>query len=187
MTLFNRALELEQSRVLDEASRLYLQVLTDEPESAPEAHVNLGTIAFNNNDLKAAEHHYRSAIKLRPDYAIALFDLAGVYDQTYRDDQAIELYTRAVKVCPDYADAHYNLALLFDKKRDGFRALAHWKRFVKFDKRDDYYTKHAQRLIEVLEKGLVISNPEPRRTARRAQLTVVGARIAPDFSPNPAA
>ena len=61
-----------------------------------------------------------------PEYALAHFDLANLYDERGDRDKAVEHYQAALRIAPNYADAHYNLALLYQGSNQPMRAVRHW-------------------------------------------------------------
>jgi Tfp pilus assembly protein PilF len=128
------------------------------------AHLNLGTLYFNQRKLKLAEQHYRAAIELHPRYVLAHFNLASLYDELGQVDRAIKLYNSTLSIDPDYVDAHYNLALLLQSLGRKMEATRHWKRFLKLDPQGEWAAiarRELQRLLEetVLPGG---SNSQPK-------------------------
>ncbi len=131
--LFQRAVQLEEKpENVDEAMRLYAEVLRLWPQHAP-ASINLGTIFYNAGRFDEAEERYRTAAEVDPDYALAFFDLGNVLDELRRLPEAIAAYRRAVQLVPQYADAHYNLALAYERTGERRRALRHWLLYVRLD------------------------------------------------------
>jgi tetratricopeptide (TPR) repeat protein len=133
MDLFARGVSLEEDPAsASEAIASYKKVLELEPEYAP-AHINLGTLYYNQSDYELAEEHYRKAIECDSRYALAYFDLGNVLDETQRLEEAIGAYKSALKLAPTYADAHYNLALAYERSRQPRLALKHWRAYLKLD------------------------------------------------------
>jgi tetratricopeptide (TPR) repeat protein len=131
--LFARGVALEEDpETADEAISSYKRVLKLDPNYAP-AHINLGTLYYNQSDYDLAEEHYRKAIESDPRYALAYFDLGNVLDETQRLDEAIAAYKTALQLAPTYADAHYNLALAYERSRLPRLALKHWRAYLKMD------------------------------------------------------
>jgi hypothetical protein len=131
--LFARGVALEEDPgTAEEAIVCYKEVLKLEPTYAP-AHINLGTLYYNQSDYELAEEHYCKAIDSDPRYALAYFDLGNVLDETQRLDEAIAAYKVALQLAPTYADAHYNLALAYERSRQPRLALKHWRAFLKLD------------------------------------------------------
>ena len=133
--LFARGVSLEEDpSSAAEAIASYQKVLKLDPDYAP-AHINLGTLYYNQSDYEQAEAHYRKAIEADPRYALAYFDLGNVLDETQRVDEAIAAYLAALQLAPTYADAHYNLALAYERSRLPRLALRHWRAYLKLDGR----------------------------------------------------
>jgi tetratricopeptide (TPR) repeat protein len=131
--LFARGVALEEDPgTQQEAVQIYTKVLEIEPMHAA-AHINLGTLYYNQHDFIKAERYYRQAIEVDPRYALAYFDLGNVLDETGRLEEAVKAYQTAILLAPTYADAHYNLALAFEKLKMPRRALAHWQAYSKLD------------------------------------------------------
>ncbi len=130
---FARGVALEEDpTTAEEAISSYKQVLKLDPNYAP-AHINLGTLYYNQSDYELAEEHYRKAIECDPRYALAYFDLGNVLDETQRLEEAIAAYKVALQLAPTYADAHYNLALAYERSRQPRLALKHWRAYLKLD------------------------------------------------------
>lgn len=131
--LFARGVSLEDDpKSYEDAIAAYTQVLELEPAHAA-AHINLGTLFYNRQDYRMAEHHYRKAVEADPRYALAYFDLGNVLDETGRAAEAIRAYGSAIALAPTYADAHYNLALAYEKVHRPRLALRHWKAYILLD------------------------------------------------------
>ncbi|MCI2420118.1 tetratricopeptide repeat protein [Saccharopolyspora sp. K220] len=102
----------------DEVERLCAGVLADDAYSA-EAHVLSGVLHFRRGNYATAEHHLRTAVDLDP-YTGAYVDLAALYSQLGRFDEAEELLGKAVE--RDFYDvqAHVELGnLCFQRDVDG--------------------------------------------------------------------
>ncbi len=156
---FFHALEREnQGAPASEAISLYKDALSLDAQCFG-AHLNLGTLYFNQKKLKLAEQHYRAAIDLHPRYVLAHFNLASLYDELGQFEKAISYYRSTLNLDPDYVDAHYNLALLLQNLGRTMEATRHWKRFLKLDPQGEWATiarRELQRLLEstVLRGGL---------------------------------
>jgi predicted O-linked N-acetylglucosamine transferase (SPINDLY family) len=131
--LFARGVALEEDPAsAQEAMGYYKKVLKLDPDYAP-AHINIGTLYYNQSDYELAEEHYRKAIESDPRYSLAYFDLGNVLDETQRLEEAILAYKVALQLAPTYADAHYNLALAYERSRQPRLALKHWRAYLKLD------------------------------------------------------
>ena len=149
---FARGVTLEDDPACQsEAIACYRKVLECEPKHAA-AHINLGTIFYNQGQFALAETHYRAAVEADPRYALAYFDLGNVLDETGRIREAIEVYKSALLLAPTYADAHYNLALAYEKAKEPRKALHHWEAYIKLDASGPWST-HAQNQIRRILAG----------------------------------
>jgi tetratricopeptide (TPR) repeat protein len=71
---------------------------------------------------KMTESHLVKAVKLKPDFADAHYELGLLYEDEGRDLEATRQYEMAVKYAPNLAKAHYRLARLY--KKSGHELLA---------------------------------------------------------------
>ncbi|MEA5509072.1 tetratricopeptide repeat protein [Crocosphaera sp. UHCC 0190] len=72
-----------------------------EPENKALMCNALGFAYFSQEQLDVAIRHYKDAIKLYPDYVIALNNLANAYERKQMIPQAIETYEESLKYEPD--------------------------------------------------------------------------------------
>lgn len=158
---FFRALEREnQGAPSSEVIPLYKHALSLDSQCFG-AHLNLGTLYFNQKKLKQAEQHYRAAIELHPRYVLAHFNLASLYDEQGQFEKAIELYHSTLSLDPDYVDAHYNLALLLQNLGRTMEATRHWKRFLKLDPQGEW-ANIARRELQRLLDSTVVTGGSPK-------------------------
>src|SRR5439155_16631610 len=90
-------------------------------------------IHFNMRHWEDAERYYRQALEADPEYALAHFDLANLYDERGDRTKALAHYEAALRIAPNYADAHYNLALLCQGSNQPMKAVRHWTAYLKLD------------------------------------------------------
>ena len=108
----------------DDAPSAYRRAIELEPEHA-EAHVNLGRILQERDELELAENHYRKALEVESDNVLAAFNLGTLLDDLHREDEAIEAYL----IASEFADAHYNLARLYELRSEHALAVKHLKQY----------------------------------------------------------
>ena len=101
-------------------------------ENNYQAENNLGT-AYGSKNLDKALFHYKAAKKIKPGYAMALFNLGTIYERKGLMDEAISYYLKAVRMKPYYFDALNNLGMVFFYKGDYDQALLYFKRALKTD------------------------------------------------------
>lgn len=160
--LFYEALEREnQGAPAGEVAPLYKEALELDAECFG-AHLNLGTIYFNQKNFRPAEHHYRRAIEIHPGYVLAHFNLASLHDEEGEVEKALDCYTRTLDLDPRYVDAHYNLALLYQNLGRLMEAARHWKIFLKLDPSSDWAMIARRELKRLIESAVVPGNgPKP--------------------------
>jgi tetratricopeptide (TPR) repeat protein len=98
-----------------------------------EAHLNLGTLLYEEGFPEEALACYRRAVALDPRHPLARFNLGSVFDELGHLTSAREELRAAVRLKPDYADAHYNLALVAEKLGAFAEARRHWRRYLELD------------------------------------------------------
>jgi protein O-GlcNAc transferase len=108
--IFDLAVQHHQAGRLHDAQRLYLQVLTQQPQHADALH-GLGIVAYQSGDIDPAESLIRRALAINPGFAEAHSSLGNLLAQKGRLDDAVSAYRRALAIKPHFPLAHYNLGL----------------------------------------------------------------------------
>ena len=103
------AAELHKKGRVEEAERLYREVVRDNPDNVDALRM-LGRIALAAGRNADAERLFRRAVKLAPDFAGAVTDLGRVLKEQNRFEESIECFTRLIELEPDNAQAHFQLA-----------------------------------------------------------------------------
>jgi len=125
--LFLLACELEESSS-EAAQETYERAIVLDPGYA-DAHVNLGRLLHEAQDLVRAEHHYRRALAVRPRDAIAAFNLGVVLEDRGDLPAAIDAYELCVALDPSNGDAHFNAARLCEGTGRYEAAVRHLRAF----------------------------------------------------------
>ena len=94
-----------------------------------DAHVNLGRLLHEADELRLAEEHYRAALALEQRDVTALFNLGVLMEDQQRAAEAIALYEDATRLDPNHADAHFNAARLHDLAGHYEAALRHLRAY----------------------------------------------------------
>jgi len=66
---------------------------------------NLGMLAMDEGDVRAAEHWFRQAILIKEDFRAALFNLALLLADDHRPLQAAPFLNQLVRFHPDHVKA----------------------------------------------------------------------------------
>ncbi len=120
--------EGQKEAVAEYKAALALNPLDEKSES------ELGKIAAQNGDTKAAFADYSQALKLQPNDAIALTGLAKVLISMQQQAKALPLLERAVQLDPTSAAAHFRLSTLYrqaGRTAEAKRELAEYLKYKK--------------------------------------------------------
>ncbi len=109
---------------LQQARTQSKKLLANQPVSV-EALNQIGVVAAQHNDLATAKLLLNKAIEIRPDHAMAYFNLGLALRNTEQPEKAKALYNQAIERKPDFAEAHYNLANLLLEQGEEEDAIAH--------------------------------------------------------------
>lgn len=108
---FKKAVELSEGGQLDEAEKLYKEILEVAPE-VPEVYENLAYIYVQKKDWPNAQAAYEKVLELKPGDAQIMTALASVYQKSGEDKKAAELMAQATSANPQDAVAQYNRGVL---------------------------------------------------------------------------
>lgn len=82
-------------------------------QNCDEAHISIGDIYFDNDDMDCAIKSYCDAISINPDNAKAYSKCGmALWERDYLEE-AIVAYNRAIELNPDYEIAHNNLGVIY--------------------------------------------------------------------------
>jgi protein O-GlcNAc transferase len=106
--LFQEALLLHRKGMVQEAKRIYMQIIRINPED-PDALQMMGIASFQSREISTAEDLLIKAVQLSPDRADIRCSLANIMKFSGKIDEAIEMYKEAIRLDPEYAEACNNL------------------------------------------------------------------------------
>lgn len=119
---YQQALALHQAGSLDEAGRMYREILKDNPRHAPSLHL-IGVIALQGGDGATAERHIRLALRFEPNAPVYYNSLGETYRSAGRMRRAEQAYRESIRLDPQFAEAYNNLGLAL-QSRSGARDAA---------------------------------------------------------------
>ncbi|HXA68534.1 MAG TPA: tetratricopeptide repeat protein [Bryobacteraceae bacterium] len=99
-----------------------LKLTASYPDTGPNAWNNLGLLATREGRISEAIDYFQGALRLNPDYWIALENLGNAYRQQKRWDEARAALERAVAIRPKDPEANYSLAMVYAQMEDTQRA-----------------------------------------------------------------
>ena len=88
---------------------------------APMAHLAMGNLAIERNELPQAARSYADAVRLRPEYVEAIDRLGDTLLKLGQFDQAIRCFNEALRQKPDDSQAKASLDQALEAKRRGSR------------------------------------------------------------------
>lgn len=103
-------------------------------------HYNLANLLAGQGRLEEAVRHFRSAIRLKPDYAVAYNNLGLALARQGDRSGAMVCYRKAIRLLPGYADPHYNLGLALKEAGDLGGAIAAYREAIRL--RPSYADAH---------------------------------------------
>ncbi len=124
------AAEHHKAGRLDEAVKLYKEVLHDNPNNVDALRM-LGVIAYASFDIDEAERLFRRAVRIAPDFVSAIIDLGNTLKEQNRFEEAIDCFKRAIKLEPTSVKAHYLLASTLSPAALTYEAIEVYERLLK--------------------------------------------------------
>jgi len=112
---------------LEEAERLYREVVRDHPDNVDALRM-LGRVALSAGRNADAERLFRRAIKLAPDFAGALTDLGRVLKEQNQFEEAIECFGKVIDLEPENPQAHFQLASTLAPAALTYRAIESYRK-----------------------------------------------------------
>jgi protein O-GlcNAc transferase len=126
---FNLALQHHQNGRLQEAERLYRQILAQEPHYV-DAIQNLAILAGQLGRRDEALDLNRRVIALKPDSADAQVNLGNALRDNGQPDEAIAAFREAIALRPSFPEAHSNLGNVLRAKGQLDDAIAAFRRAI---------------------------------------------------------
>ena len=114
------AIELQKTGKLEEAQKLYREVLDIYPDNFDALHMS-AVIARNMKSYAEAEKCFKRAIDKKEDFAPLYLNYGFLLSDLKRFDDAATVFQKAIMLKADYVEAYYNLAAVLQnlKQLDG--------------------------------------------------------------------
>ncbi len=129
----------QQAGRLEQAERVYRQILSSEPRHAAARHL-LGLLALQRGQLIEGAEQIRQAIDFDGSQPAYHANLGAAYRALGRYDDAAACYQRALALKPDLPEAHNNLGTVYQSQGRLDEALACYRRAVAL--RSNYAEAH---------------------------------------------
>lgn len=127
-----KAIALHRAGRLDEAKRLYAQILAAEPGNASAWHF-LGVLQHQVGESESAVASITRALELDPRYVDAWNNLGNIHRETNQYDAALQTYERAVEIAPGHADAWNNIGVMRSGRGEYSEAQQAYARAIAID------------------------------------------------------
>ncbi len=160
--MFATALQLHQTGRLQDAERLYLQVVALAPRHSDALHL-LGVIALQAGQIDLAVDRIGQAISINPNVASYHSNRGAALSERGRLDEAVACYRRAITLRPGYPDAHNNLGTTLREQGQLDESVACYRRALAL--KPDYPEAHFNLGISLERQGRL---PEAVGSYRKA-------------------
>ena len=117
------------------------EILTEQYPGATVVWNILGVSRTQIGKLDEAIEAYKKSILLKPDFALAHYNLGSTLQELGRLDEAEASYTKAITLKPNHAEAHYNLGNMLKELGRLDEAEASYKQAIVF--KPDYPEAHS--------------------------------------------
>ncbi|MGI9233484.1 MAG: tetratricopeptide repeat-containing sulfotransferase family protein [Woeseiaceae bacterium] len=107
---FSLAVTYKRNLQYQDAVRAYEKALALGIDRVEEVYSNLGVLHSDMRDAAKAKEMYERALEANADYVPALFNLAGLFDETGDRQSAIDIYERVLTNNPQHWDSLARLA-----------------------------------------------------------------------------
>src|SRR5262249_18458714 len=116
-SVFARAQASERAGELDQAARLYEQILRGDPQHASAWH-QLGMGWQRQDRVALAAECLSRAVSLEPENPTYQSDLGTCWHELGRLEEAVDCFQQALELAPDQPGAHYRLGLVLQQRGD---------------------------------------------------------------------
>jgi len=113
-SLLQKAVQIHKAGQVDEAAKLYRQIIRMDPHNADAFHL-LGVVQLSQGQLESAKKNIETAIQFNGKAALFYSNLGNIQVQLGQYEEARQAYEKALRLQPQYPDAQYNLALCLQK------------------------------------------------------------------------
>lgn len=154
--LFKQAIDAHQKHKLDDAKKLYTQILTLD-STFIQAHWQLAAIFWQCNDLEKVQAHYQKLLEIIPHSPALLNNLAALSLKKNQLDNAIDYFRQALNIAPKHKESRNNLATSLLQKNEFKEAIWHYSLYLNLEPNDTealYNRAHALMLTGQLHKAL---------------------------------
>ena len=168
--LLTKAQNAELSRDFQTATRLYKELLRNEPDNL-EYLSTIGSIYVKSNEDEKALPYYQRIIELFPHSVSAMNGIGAIYRRLKRYDESIEILQRALNENKDVANVYYTLGFTYREMGLYDEAIECFENVIDENANDVLAYNHLgsiysakgdfQRAIDIFKHGLQIDQNHP--------------------------
>ena len=150
------AFNLHKLGKVEEAERIYTQILEKEPNNINALDL-LSKIKLDKKDFQATIDINKKILEIDSRNQDALFDIAIAYKNIADFDNAIYFYKKVIDYYPNLIQAYYNLASIYSDLGDMNNAIYYFDKVLEFtpeDKETKYFIAIAYMKNRQYKKGL---------------------------------
>ena len=129
---FNLAIQYHQKNNLNEAKKIYLQILKINPNHV-NAHNNLGAAYKQLGEIEKAKSCFEKVIQLNPNDVDGHNNLGLLLFELKEIQKAKDCYERAIQLNPNYVEAHNNLGTIFKELKEFQKAKDCYERAIQLN------------------------------------------------------
>ena len=132
--LLAQAARLHKEGQLEEAEKLYRQVLKNNPDNI-DAMRMLAMVAATLKHFDDAERLLRRAVGIAPDFLAAVIDLGRILKEQDRFEEAIDYFKKAIEINPNNPQTHFLLAGAYAPAALNHEAVKEYQRTLELSPR----------------------------------------------------
>jgi tetratricopeptide (TPR) repeat protein len=140
--LLEKALSHHKDGRVDEAARLYSEILDVDPHQLDVLHLS-GSIAYDEKRFDDAERYFIRALSVDSSFAVLHYSYGNVLAETGRFEQALARFDKAIALNKEYAEAFYNRGIVLARLQKVDEAIWSYDRAVTL--KPDHFFAHANR------------------------------------------
>ena len=134
------ALNFLQKGKIKEAEDIYRELIS-EGTTNHTVYVNLAAICiYSKGNINEIINLLNKSLIIKPNYHLALHNLAKAYKGNKDLTNAISYYKKAIRIKPSYPESHYDLGVIYHEKGKLIDAISSYKKAIDF--KPSYHEAH---------------------------------------------
>ena len=129
---FNLAIQYHQKNNLNEAKKIYLQILKINPNHV-NAHNNLGAAYKQLGEIEKAKSCFEKVIQLNPNDVDGHNNLGLLLFELKEIQKAKSFFEKTIQLNPNYVEAHNNLGTIFNESKEFQKAKDCYERAIQLN------------------------------------------------------